>query len=224
MIAGVSGRVSAVALDAAVVDVGGVGLLVQCTPATLARLRVGEPAQLATSLVVREDALTLYGFADAEERAVFELLQSASGVGPRLAQAVLAVHSPATVRRAIATDDIGTLTLVPGIGKKGAQRIVLELKDKVGGLPPAPGVELPSGPVAQPWAEQVRAALVGLGYSQKEAEDAVARVAPELDGTAPTAGRSGSAGGSDDSNDSDGSDSPDIAAALRSALRTLTRA
>jgi holliday junction DNA helicase RuvA len=203
VIAGVSGRVSAVALDSAVVDVGGVGLLVQCTPGTLARLRVGEPAQLATSLVVREDALTLYGFADAEERGVFELLQSASGVGPRLAQAVLAVHSPTTVRRAIATDDIGTLTQVPGIGKKGAQRIVLELKDKVGALPAVPGVELPSGPAARPWAEQVRAALVGLGYSQKEADDAVARVAPELEGA---------------------DESPDVAAVLRSALRTLTRA
>ncbi|MFL6136873.1 MAG: Holliday junction branch migration protein RuvA [Frankiaceae bacterium] len=206
MIAGVSGRVSALALDSAVVDVGGVGLLVHCTPATLARLRVGEPAQLATSLVVREDALTLYGFADAEERAVFELLQSASGVGPRLAQAVLAVHAPAAVRRAIASDDLGALTQVPGIGRKGAQRIVLELKDKVGALPPAPGVPQPAGAAARPWGEQVRAALVGLGYSQREADDAVARVAPELEGTGATA------------------ESPDVAAVLRSALRTLTRA
>lgn len=226
MIAAVNGRVSALTLDSVVVDVGGVGLVVQCTPATLARLRVGESAQLATSLVVREDALTLYGFADAAERAAFELLQSASGVGPRLAQAVLAVHSPAAVRRAIATEDLTALTRVPGIGKKGAQRIVLELKDKVGSLPIGhDGVEVPAGTASQPWAEQVKGALVGLGYSQKEAEDAVARVASELEGDG--SGSNGNGSGSDgrpfDGRTPDGS-GPDVAAALRRALRMLTRA
>ncbi len=127
MIAHVDGTVFSVTPDGAVVDVGGVGLAVQCTPATLARLRPGERARVPTSLVVREDALTLYGFADEDERTVFELLQTASGVGPRLALAMLGVHSPDALRRAVATEDLAALMMVPGVGKKGAQRIVLEL-------------------------------------------------------------------------------------------------
>ena len=117
------------------IDVGGVGLLVQCTPGTLAGLRPGERARVATSLVVREDALTLYGFASDDERATFELLQTASGVGPRLALAMLAVFSPDALRRAVAAEDLTALTSVPGIGRKGAQRIVLELAGRLG----APG-------------------------------------------------------------------------------------
>src|SRR6201987_2596118 len=104
---------------------------VQCTPGTLATLKLGEPAQVATSLVVREDSLTLYGFSSEDERNVFELLQTASGVGPRLALAMLAVHAPDALRRAVATEDLGALTMVPGIGKKGAERIVLELRDRL---------------------------------------------------------------------------------------------
>ncbi|HMA47660.1 MAG TPA: Holliday junction branch migration protein RuvA, partial [Frankiaceae bacterium] len=170
MIASVSGRVAALAPDTAVVEVGGVGLLVQCTPATLATLRVGEPAALTTALVVRETELTLYGFADADEREVFEALQTAGGVGPRLAQAVLAVHTPDAVRRAVATEDLDALTRVPGIGRKGAQRIVLDLKDRLGPPTtgadgdgaagkgrPAPAGRAPAGP--RLWQEQVRAAL-----------------------------------------------------------------
>ena len=134
VIAFVSGRVAALAPDGAVVEVGGVGLAVQCTPGTLAALRLGEQAHLPTSLVVREDSLTLYGFADEDERVVFELLQTASGVGPRLAQAMLAVHDPDTLRRAVATEDLAALMQVPGIGRKGAQRIVLELKDRLGAV------------------------------------------------------------------------------------------
>ena len=149
------------------VEVGGVGLAVQCTPGTLAGLRVGQPARLATTLVVREDSLTLYGFADDDERPVFELLQTATGVGPRLAQAVLAVLPPDRLRRAVATEDLAALTRVPGIGKKGAQRLVLELKDRIGpperGRPPAA-----PAPPAAPWREQVtpgagRPRLVGPG-------------------------------------------------------------
>ena len=117
MIASVSGRVAALAPDGAVVEVGGVGLSVQCSPATIAGLRIGEQARLATSLIVREDSLTLYGFASEDERSLFELLQTASGVGPRLAQAVLAVHQPNVVRRAVAAGDVATLTRVPGIGQ-----------------------------------------------------------------------------------------------------------
>ncbi len=132
MIASVRGRVLSIRLDAAVVEVGGVGLLVQATPATLAGLRVGGEAELATTLVVREDALTLFGFADADERAVFEIVQTVSGIGPRLALAMLAVHTPDGLRAAVAGQDLAALTRVPGIGRKGAQRIVLELADRLG--------------------------------------------------------------------------------------------
>jgi Holliday junction DNA helicase RuvA len=199
MIASVRGPVVAVAPDGAVVEVGGVGISVQCTPGTLARLRVGEPARLATSLVVREDSLTLYGFADDDERSLFELLQTASGVGPRLAQAVLAVLPPAEVRLAIAGGDIRALTRVPGIGRKGAERLIVELRDRIGsaaetGLPGGqPGTVAP----VQPWRDQVRQALVGLGWSAREAEEAVEAVAAQA---------------------GDGADVPGL---LRSALRLL---
>ena len=132
MIAHLRGTVAGVAPDGAVIEVGGVGMRVQCTPGTLATLKPGEPAQVATSLVVREDSLTLYGFSSDDERNVFELLQTATGVGPRLALAMLAVHAPDALRRAVSTEDLGALTMVPGIGKKGAQRIVLEMKDRLG--------------------------------------------------------------------------------------------
>src|SRR5687768_15417280 len=155
MIASVRGRVAVIAPDSAVVEVGGVGLAVVCTPSTLANLRIGEEARLATSLIVREDSLTLYGFADDDARRLFELLQTATGVGPRLAQAVLAVHTPDVVRRAIAGNDTSTLTRVPGIGKKGAERLVLELRDKVGALP-GDGAALVGVGAGAVWAEQVR--------------------------------------------------------------------
>ncbi|GAA1818665.1 Holliday junction branch migration protein RuvA [Planosporangium flavigriseum] len=179
MIASVRGLVAAVGPDGAVIEVGGVGLAVSCTPHTLAGLRVGAEARLATTLVVREDSLTLYGFADDDARELFELLQTASGVGPRLAQAVLAVHTPDTVRRAIAGGDTATLTRVPGIGKKGAERLVLELRDKVGLVPGSEGA-LPAAGAA--WADQVKQALVGLGWTAGQADQAVAAVAESLDG------------------------------------------
>jgi Holliday junction DNA helicase RuvA len=175
VIASVTGRVAGVQPDGAVVEVGGIGLLVQCAPGTIASLRPGTTATLHTALVVREDSLTLYGFSTADERATFELLQTASGVGPRLAQAVLAVHSPDAVRRAVATDDLGALTLVPGIGRKGAQRIVLELKDRLG---PAGETAAPSASAESGVRSQVRDALVSLGYAAREADEA-ARLAPE---------------------------------------------
>jgi Holliday junction DNA helicase RuvA len=198
VIAFVSGTVAALAPELAVVEVGGVGMAVLCTPGTLATLRVGEPARLATSLVVREDSLTLYGFADDDERTVFELLQTASGVGPRLAQAMLAVHSPDALRAAVAGGDEKALTAVPGIGKKGAQKLLIELKDRLG----APtGTARVGAPVSASWRDQLHAALVGLGYAAREADDAVAAVAPEAE-TAAT---------------------PDVGLLLRSALRTLNR-
>lgn len=203
MIASVRGRVADVSVDGAVLEVGGVGLLLHCTPGTLARLRVGEPASLSTALVVREDSLTLYGFVDDDERAVFEVLQTASGVGPRLAQAVLGVHNPEALRRAIATEDLAALTRVPGIGRKGAQRIVLELRDRLS-APGSASAGLPGGGSAASggtgWQEQVAAGLTGLGYAGREAEEAVATVAP-------LAG-----------------DTPDVATLLRAALSVLRRA
>ena len=183
MIASVRGRVASVSPDGAVVEVGGVGLAVVCSPGTIANLRVGEEARLATSLIVREDSLTLYGFADDDAKNLFELLQTASGVGPRLAQAVLAVHSPDVVRKAIATGDLNTLTRVPGIGKKGAERLVLELRDRIGSVSVGGSGESMSLPVAGiSWADQVRQALVGLGWTATQADQAVGVVSAELNG------------------------------------------
>jgi len=181
MIASVRGTVAHVSHDGAVVEVGGVGLAVHCTPGTLAGLRLGGEVRLATSLVVREDALTLYGFADDDAKHVFEMLQTASGVGPRLAQAVLSVLDPDAVRKAIANADTATLTRVPGIGKKGAERIILELRDRVGS---AGGAE-PVGVLSGAWPDQVRQGLIGLGWTASQADQAVASVAETVDGEVP---------------------------------------
>lgn len=176
MIASVSGLVRVLRLDAAVVEVGGVGLLVHATPRTLAGLRVGQPTQLSTTLVVREDSLTLFGFVDDDERATFETLQTVSGIGPRLALAMLAVHDPQHLRRAVATDDLTALRKVPGVGLKGAQRMALELKGKLGA--PASPVGVAATDQAEGWQDQVRDALVGLGWAAKVADEAVEKVAP----------------------------------------------
>ncbi|MGA5302200.1 Holliday junction branch migration protein RuvA [Nucisporomicrobium flavum] len=183
MIASVRGTVAAVAADSAVIEVGGVGLAVQCAPGTLAGLRTGAEARLATSLVVREDSLTLYGFADDDEKHLFELLQTASGVGPRLAQAVLAVHQPEAVRRAISAGDIAALTRVPGIGKKGAERLVLELRDRIGAV--STGADGVAGALTGGWQDQVRQGILALGWSAQQADQAVAAVAESVDGETP---------------------------------------
>jgi holliday junction DNA helicase RuvA len=208
VISHLAGTVSAVSPDGAVIEVGGVGLLVQCTPGTLATLRHGERARVATSLVVREDALTLFGFATDDERDVFVLLQTASGVGPRLALAMLAVFTPDALRRAVASEDVTALTRVPGIGRKGAQRIVLELAGRLGtpgtGSPGDGGGVVPSrlgGPA--PWREQVRAGLVNLGWQARDADQAIAAVEADLADGDPA--------------------EPDAATVLRAALRKLSR-
>ncbi|WP_405838163.1 Holliday junction branch migration protein RuvA [Streptomyces sp. NBC_01518] len=201
MIAFVSGTVAALAPDAAVLEVGGVGMAVQCTPNTLSTLRLGKPAKLATSLVVREDSLTLYGFVDDDERQIFELLQTATGVGPRLAQAMLAVHTPDGLRRAVAAGDEKALMAVPGIGKKGAQKLLLEFKDRLGapvGSAPAIGAPVTSG-----WRDQLHAALIGLGYATREADEAVAAVAPQAEAA---------------------QGAPQVGQLLKAALQTLNRA
>ena len=209
MIAFLSGTVAAVGPDTAVVETSGVGMTVQCAPGTLAALRVGEQARLATSLVVREDSLTLYGFADDDERRVFELLQTASGVGPRLAQAMLAVHTPDALRTAVAGGDEKALTAVPGIGKKGAQKLLLELRDRLGepvGSAPAQSAAHGAAAPASAWREQLNSALIGLGYANREAEEAVAVVAPQAEELA--------AAGAE----------PQVPQLLRAALQTLNRA
>ncbi|MGI5163025.1 Holliday junction branch migration protein RuvA [Spirillospora sp. CA-253888] len=200
MIAFVSGQVAAAGPDGAVIDVHGVGYAVQCTPATLAGLRVGDQARVPTSLVVREDSMTLFGFADDDERQVFELLQTASGVGPRLALAMLAVHSPNALRHAVAAEDLNALTKVPGIGKKGAQRIVLELKDRLGGpVGETPGARAPARAAA--WRDQVQAGLINLGWSARDADAAVDAVAADLDGA----------------------DTPPVPVLLKAALKKLSK-
>lgn len=193
MIASVSGRVLGVRLDSAVVEVGGVGLLVHATPATLGGLRVGQQGTLSTSLVVREDSLTLFGFADDDERDTFEAVQTVSGIGPRLALAMLAVHTPDALRRAVRTEDLAALQRVPGIGRKGAQRLVLELADRLGGGPVS--AEVPAAPLDR--RAEVVDALVGLGWNLKVAQGAVDKAVPQ--------------------------DEPvqDVAAVLRAALRSL---
>jgi len=205
VIAFVRGTVADVTLGSVVLEVGGVGLELVCTPHTLATLRIGSPATLPTSMVVREESLTLFGFLDEDEKSLFELLQTASGVGPKLAQAMLAVLTPDELRRAVASGDVTTLTRVPGIGQKGAQRIILELKDRIG-VPLGTGVHRPrvAVPAEDAWRAQVHAGLVGLGWSGKEADHAVEAVAPDADTVSGAA--------------------PDVAALLRAALRTLSKA
>jgi holliday junction DNA helicase RuvA len=178
----VAGRVAALGPDAAVVEVGGIGLSLTCTPNTLAGLRIGERAQLPAALIVREDSLTLFGFADEDERVVFEQLMSVTGVGPRLAQAMLAVHDPDALRQAVLTDDLNALVKVPGIGRKGAQRIVLELKDRLG--PPRGSTASVPAQARHPesgWREQVHGALLNLGWSAREAEQALEIVQTEAE-------------------------------------------
>jgi Holliday junction DNA helicase RuvA len=205
MIAHLNGTVASVGLDGAVIEVGGVGLRVLCAPDTIATLKPGEQARVATALVVREDSLTLFGFATDDERNVFELLQTASGVGPRLALAMVAVHSPDALRRAVASEDVKALTMVPGIGNKVAQRIILELKDRLG-APSDPGAGAgapPSRGAAPSWRDQVTTGLANLGWSARDAEAAVAAV------EADTVGAGGQV--------------PDVATALRAALRKLSK-
>jgi holliday junction DNA helicase RuvA len=179
VISSVRGEVLSLGLDHAVVEVGGVGLAVQATPSTLARLRRGQPARLDTALVVREDSLTLFGFADAAEREMFLLLQTVSGVGPRVALATLAVLDPQSLSVALADGNLTTLMSVPGIGRKGAERLVVELRDKVAPASPADAGddEVPVSPVATgTLRDQVVEALVGLGFAAKPAEKAVDEV------------------------------------------------
>ncbi|OBJ68256.1 Holliday junction branch migration protein RuvA [Mycobacterium sp. 1274756.6] len=174
MIASVRGEVLEIALDHAVIEAAGVGYQVNATPATLATLRRGAEARLVTAMIVREDSQTLYGFPDTEDRDLFRTLLSVSGIGPKIALATLAVHDAPALRQAIADSDITALTRVPGVGKRSAERMVLELRDKIGAVAGAA-----AGPAA-PNGHAVRApvveALVGLGFPAKQAESATDKV------------------------------------------------
>ena len=209
MISSVRGPVLSVGLDHAVVEVGGVGLAVHATPSTLAGLRRGQDARLATTLVVREDSLTLFGFADTAERELFGLLQTVSGVGPRLALATLAVLDPAALSHALADGNLSTLMTVPGIGRKGAERLVVELRDKVAPPDTAPvaGGTDPGATtvVAGTLRDQVVEALVGLGFAPKPAEKAVDEVLGTSDGADADAAAA----------------APDASVVLRAALNRL---
>jgi len=202
VIATLRGRVASINIDSAVIEVGGFGLSVHITPATSSSLHIGSEVTLATSLVVREDSLTLFGFINDDERSIFELLQTATGVGPRLAQAMLGVHSPNALRMAVATEDFKSLEMVPGIGRKGAQRIVLELKDRIGS-PDMHATARTMGVVSAPWRTQVHAALLSLGFAAREAAEAIDVVTQEI------------ASGEIDENET--------AALLKSALRSRDR-
>jgi Holliday junction DNA helicase RuvA len=165
VIAFVEGRVAEKGAGRAVIDVGGVGYELLAPASTLAKLpAVGKPARLLTRLHVREDQMTLYGFATGEERTLFDLLVTVNGVGPKVALSFLSVLAPEAIRRAVAAGDVAALTIVPGVGKKVAQRVVLDLKDKLGGE---------GAPLAGPLAD-VREALLSLGLSPQEASEALA--------------------------------------------------
>ncbi|MDR1238213.1 MAG: Holliday junction branch migration protein RuvA [Propionibacteriaceae bacterium] len=198
MIAQLSGKIVHISGSWVAIDVNGFGMKAFCTPTTAAGLRLGQQATLHTSMIVRQDAVTLYGFADADERDCFELVQSASGIGPKMALATVAVLSPAELRAAVAQADLKTITKVPGIGNKVAQRLVIELKDKIG-VTASQGTPLTL--VQAAWQQQVKAGLEGLGYSSKDADAALDRIA-DLAASDPP---------------------PQIAILLRAALRSLAK-
>ncbi len=172
MIASLRGRVEAVAADRAVIEAGGIGYEFLAAPTTLASLRQGEEARVTTMLVVREDSLTLYGFADLDERAVFEIVQTVSGIGPRLALGILAVLTPDQLRIAVATEDLTALQRVSGIGKRVASRLALELAGKLGDAVLPPGTE----PAAVSSGDDIVTALTQLGWPLRDSEAAVAAV------------------------------------------------
>lgn len=200
MIAFVRGRVVEIGLERVVLDVGGLGMQLTCPTGSLKHLRIDEIATVHTALVVREDSWTMYAFSNAEQRGDFEILQTVSGVGPRLALAMIATLSPTDLRKAIDRSDLVTLTKVPGVGRKGAQRLVIELTGKLG------AVAGDSGFVTQPtgWRDSVSAGLVSLGWSGREADAAVDAI-------------------SEEATLMEANDSVDVSALLRLALRSLDR-
>jgi len=184
VIASVRGEVLEIALDHVVIEASGVGYKVMAAPSTLATLRRGTEAKLITAMIVREDSQTLYGFADNDSRDLFQTLLGVSGVGPKIALATLAVYDATALRRALGDGDVAALMRVPGIGKRGAERLVLELRDKIGAMPSTGGAVAVGHAVRGPVGE----ALVGLGFALKQAEDACDKVlADDPDATTSSA-------------------------------------
>jgi holliday junction DNA helicase RuvA len=205
MISFVRGTVVQALGDHVVVDLGSVGVTVQCTAGTVLGLRHGEHVELMTTMVVREDGWTLYGFTDPDERTVFEQVQTVTGIGPRIALALLGTLSPDELRRAITSADESAITKVPGIGRKGAQRLILELADRLGpAMPTGDRTASTSTPVG--WQQAVAAGLSSLGWSAREADAAVAAIDPDVAASATAAGPAA-----------------DIGALLKTALRGLDR-
>ena len=185
MISSVRGEVLEVALDHVVIEAAGIGYRVNATPSTLATLHRGSEARLVTAMIVREDSQTLYGFVDGDARDLFLTLLSVSGVGPRLAMATLAVYDAAALRQVLAESDVIALTRVPGIGKRGAERMVLELRDKVGPVGATVGAPVVNGHAVR---SPVVEALVGLGFAAKQAEETTDKVlAADHDATTSSA-------------------------------------
>jgi Holliday junction DNA helicase RuvA len=184
MISLVNGVVRSIGSEKVVVEVGGVGLAVSVTSQTGSQLNIGVPVQLFTTLIVREDALTLFGFLDEESRSTFELVQTVTGIGPKVALAIMGRHSPQTLAAAIAQEDIAAIEKVPGIGRKGAQRLILELKGKLTDFGNAPR----SSHHQPVWREQLTSALVSLGFSAKDSDAAINSVVAEYaeNGVEPT--------------------------------------
>jgi Holliday junction DNA helicase RuvA len=184
MISLVNGVVRSIGSEKVVVEVGGVGLAVSVTSQTGSQLNIGVPVQLFTTLIVREDALTLFGFLDEESRSTFELVQTVTGIGPKVALAIMGSHSPQTLAAAIAQEDIAAIEKVPGIGRKGAQRLILELKGKITDFGNAPR----SSHHQPVWREQLTSALVSLGFSAKDSDAAINSVVAEYaeNGVEPT--------------------------------------
>ena len=184
MISLINGVVRSIGSDKVIVEVGGVGLAVSVTTQTGSQLNIGVPVQLFTTLIVREDALTLFGFLDEESRSTFELVQTVTGIGPKVALAIMGSHSPQTLAAAIAQEDISAIEKVPGIGRKGAQRLILELKGKISDF----GTSHKSAHHQPVWREQLTSALVSLGFTAKDSDAAINSVIAEYaeNGVEPT--------------------------------------
>ena len=162
-----------VGVDDVVVVYGGLGFKVFIVPPLASELHKGDEIELYTHLIVREDALTLYGFKTEEERKVFEILMSVTGIGPRIGLAALSVFSPNDLRRAVADQDTATLSRIPGVGKKVASRMLVELGDKLGLPAQLPEASAPSAGVVE---AEVKAALIGLGWNETKAESVLSEL------------------------------------------------
>jgi Holliday junction DNA helicase RuvA len=178
MISTLSGTIRSLSQDKLVIEVGGVGLSVLINPPTSLGLTLGAQTTLYTSLVVREDSLSLFGFLSEEVRNLFELVQTVSGVGPKVALSIMGALTPEDLARAISQEDTSAFERVPGIGKKGAQRMILELKGKLSDLSLAATYKGHQ----PPWREQLLSALVSLGFSPKESDSAISDVVNDLQG------------------------------------------